>query len=243
MRAPAVWLQAVVVVQDWMMKFIRSVSDWVVREPVLAYGLAFANLLGFFIGTVFWYGDFFRAFQPPLWTYPFIPDCPLAAGIFAVALIQLHRAKSNNLLNQLAAIFNIKYGTWTMSFWLLYWARTGDYDFVSVLMFVTHLGLTIQGLLLMQYLHKPSLRDTLIVLAWFVTSDIVDYAPIAPGRDGYGWYPPLPLGIELVPAMLAHAVSMTWLLNGILLIRVMMRRIKGAPALRSEARLVNDGME
>jgi len=206
------------------MKFIRIVSDWVVHTPLLAYGLALANLLGFFIGTVFWYGDFFSTFKPPLWAYPFIPDCPLAAGVFAVALILLHRGKSNNLINQLAAVFNIKYGAWTMTFWLLYWSRTGDYNFVSLLMFVTHLGLTIEGLLILQYLHKPSLRDTLITLLWFVASDIVDYAPIAPGRDGYGWYPPLPLGIELVPIMLVHAVSMTWLLNGLMLVRVFIKR-------------------
>ena len=80
------------------------------------------------------------------------------------------------------------------------------------------------------YLHKPSLRDTLIVLAWFVASDFVDYAPIAPGRDGYGWYPPLPLGDELVPPMMAHAIVMTWLLNGILLVRVIVSKVKARRA-------------
>ena len=208
------------------MKVIRSLSDWVVREPLLAYGLALGNFIGFFIGTVFWYGDFFASANPPLWAYPFIPDCPLAAGVFGVALVMLHRGKSNNLINQLAAVFNIKYGTWTMTFWLLYWSRTGDYNPVSLLMFTTHLGLTIEGLLILQYLHKPSLRDTLIVLAWFVASDIVDYAPIAPGRDGYGWYPPLPLGDELVPPMMAHAIVMTWLLNGVLLARTIISKVK-----------------
>jgi uncharacterized membrane protein YpjA len=202
------------------------VSDWVVREPVLAYGLALANFIGFLVGTVFWYGDFFITAAPPLWAYPFIPDCPLAAGVFALALVQLHRGRSNNLLNQFAAVFNIKYGTWTMTFWALYWALTGDYNFISLLMFGTHLGLTIQGLLILQYLHKPSLRDTLIVFAWFVASDIVDYAPIAPGRAGYGWYPPLPLGTLLVPVMMAQAVFMTWLLNGILLARVFVQRAR-----------------
>ncbi len=206
------------------MKWIRSLSDWVVREPLLAYGLAFANFAGFVIGTVFWYGDFFITYKPPLWSYPFIPDCPLAAGVFGVALIMLHRQRSNNLMNQLAAVFNIKYGSWTMSFWLLYWARTADYNPVSILMFVTHLGLTIQGLLILQYLHKPSLRDSLLVLMWFAASDIVDYAPIAPGRDGYGWYPPLPLGDQLVPAMMAHAIGMTWLLNAILVVRALIAR-------------------
>ena len=207
------------------MKFIRLISNQVIHEPFLAYSLVIANTLGFFIGTVFWYGQFFVEFNPPLWAYPFIPDCPLAAGVFAVALFLLHRDKSNNLLNQFAAVFNIKYGTWTMSFWLLYWARTGDYDFVSVLMFVTHLGLTIQGLLILQYLHKPSLRDSLIVLIWFVTSDLVDYMPIAASRDGYGWYPPLPLGIMLVPLMRTHAIVMTWLLDGLMLLRVLINKV------------------
>lgn len=208
------------------MKLIRSLSDWVIREPLLAYGLAIANFAGFVIGTVFWYGDFFNTYRPPLWTYPFIPDCPLAAGIFGAAIIVLHRNKSNNLLNQLAAVFNIKYGAWTMTFWLLYWSRTGDYDPVSLLMFFTHLGLTMQGLLILQYLHKPSLRDSLVVLGWFALSDVVDYAPIAPSRDGYGWYPPLPLGDQLVPAMMAHAIGMTWLLNGILVVRAVLGRIR-----------------
>ena len=216
-------------------KVIRSLSDWVVRESWLAYGLASANFLGFFVGTVFWYGDFFAQANPPLWAYPFIPDCPLAAGMFGVALVLLHRGKSNNLVNQLAAVFSIKYGTWTMTFWLLYWARTGDYNFVSLLMFATHLGLTIEGLLILQYLHKPNLRDTLIAFAWFIASDFVDYAPIAPGRDGYGWYPPLPLGDELVPPMMAHAIVMTWLLDSILLARALIYRLKET-RLRFEAR-------
>jgi uncharacterized membrane protein YpjA len=211
-------------------KVIRRWSDWAIQEPLLAYGLALGNFIGFFVGTIFWYGDFFTSANVPLWAYPFVPDCPLAAGVFGAALLLLHWGKSNNLLNQLAAVFNIKYGTWTMTFWLLYWSRTGDYNLVSLAMFTTHLGLTIQGLLILQYLHKPSLRDTLIVLAWFVASDIVDYAPIAPGRDGYGWYPPLPLGTELVPPMLAHAVVMTWLLNGILLARVLISRLKTSRA-------------
>lgn len=196
----------------------------VVHTPLLAYGLALANIAGFLIGTVFWYGEFFVSAAPPIWAYPFIPDCPLAAGVFAVALLLLHLKRSNNLINQLAAVFNIKYGTWTMTFWALYWLRTGDYNIVSLLMFATHLGLTVQGLLILQYLHKPSLRDSLLVFAWFIASIIVDYAPIAPARDGYGWYPPLPLGTLLVPAMQAHAIFMTLALNIGLLVRVVLSR-------------------
>jgi uncharacterized membrane protein YpjA len=208
-------------------KIIRRYSDLVVNTPLLAYGLIATNLVGFVIGTFFWYGDFFATARPPLWAYPFIPDCPLAAGVMAVAIYLIHRNQSNNLWSQFAAIFNIKYGTWTMTFWLLYWSRSGDYNLISLLMFTTHLGLTLQGLLIMQYLHKPNLRDTLIVFIWFFASDFVDYAPIAPGRSGYGWYPPLPLGTELVPAMQAHAIFMTTVLNGIMLVRGFSSKVVG----------------
>ena len=208
--------------------FIRSWTDAVVGAPLLAYGLAALNIAGFFVGTVFWYGDFIRASAPPLWAYPFIPDSPLSTLLFGVALILLHRRRPSDLLNRFAVAYNVKFGTWTMLFWSLYWARTGDLNPVSLLMFATHFGMAIEGLLLFQYLDRKSLRNTLVVLAWFVLHDVVDYAPLAPGRGGYGWYPPLPLGTALTPIMLAHAIAMTWALGGALSARSLLARRKAA---------------
>ncbi len=211
------------------MKIIRAWSDAFIANRSLVW-LAFAGcLFAFIIGTVGWYGGFFIEVNAPLWAYPFIPDCPLAAGLFGVALLLMHYNRGSNLLNQIAAVFCIKYGVWTMSFWALYWARTGDIEMSSLfsgpVMFVTHLGLFIMGLLLLQYV-KPSVRDSLITLGWFVASDLVDYLPIAAGRwGGYGYYPPLPAingdVTALVPAMLLNAVVMTWLVCGALLIRAL----------------------
>lgn len=216
---------------------IRTWSDVIVHAPLLTYSLAGLNIAGFFIGTIFWYGDFIRVSNPPLWAYPFIPDSPLSTLLFGIALILLHRRTPNDLLNRFAIVYNIKYGTWTMLFWSLYWARTGDLNPVSLLMFATHFGMAIEGLLLYQYLYRGNLRNTLIVFAWTILHDIVDYTPIAPGRDGYGWYPPLPLGTSLVPAMMAHAVVMTGLLNGSLFIQSLSRKhraIRTAPGQRDE---------
>jgi uncharacterized membrane protein YpjA len=191
-----------------------------------------ACAVAFIVGTVGWYGSFFAEVNAPLWSYPFIPDCPLAALMFGIALILMHLRRTSNLLNQLAAVFCIKYGVWTMSFWALYWARTGDFEISSLfsgpVMFVAHFGLTILGLLMLLYV-KPNVRDSLITFAWFIISDFVDYAPIAAGRlGGYGYYPPLPWvngdPTALTPAMLLNAVAMTWLVNGLLLIRALVHR-------------------
>jgi uncharacterized membrane protein YpjA len=218
------------------MKLIRSLSDWVIRTPSAAWLAFIACAFAFVIGTIGWYGSFFGEVNAPLWAYPFIPDCPLAALVFGIALILMHVGRTSNLINQAAAVFCIKYGVWTMSFWALYWARTGDVElsgiFSGPVMFATHFGLTIMGLLLLQYV-QPSIRDSLLVLAWFVISDLVDYAPIAAGRlGGYGYYPPLPWvngnPVALVPAMMWNAIVMTCLLNGLLLIRALARRSKEA---------------
>ncbi len=210
-----------------MLSFIRALSDWGIRSPAVAWGAFLACAFAFVFGTAGWYGRFFGEVHAPLWAYPFIPDCPLAALLFGAAVLLMHLGRRSNLLNQLAAVFCVKYGVWTMTFWALYWAITGDVELSSLfsgpVMFVTHFGLTIMGLLLLQYV-QPSVRDSALVLAWFVLSDLVDYAPIAAGRlGGYGYYPPLPWingdPTALVPAMMINAVVMTWLVGGGLLLR------------------------
>ncbi len=214
------------------MRWIRAWSDQAIETPALAWSAFGACVFAFVFGTAGWYGSFFGEVNAPLWAYPFIPDCPLAALMFGVALLLMHVKRTSNSINQLAAVFCIKYGVWTMSFWALYWARTGNVELSGVfsgpVMFATHLGLTIMGLLLLQYV-QPSVRSTMLTFGWFVLSDIVDYAPIAAGRlGGYGYYPPLPWingdPAALVPAMMWNAIAMTWLLNGALLIWALARR-------------------
>ncbi|HEY3341239.1 MAG TPA: DUF1405 domain-containing protein [Anaerolineae bacterium] len=194
---------------------IRAWTDTLIANTLLVYGLAGLNIAGFVAGTLFWYGDFIRASNPPLWAYPFIPDSPLST-----------------LLNRFAIAYNIKFGAWTMLFWSLYWARTGDMNPLSVLMFTTHFGMAAEGVLLFQYLDGKGMRNTFTVMAWFALHDIVDYAPIAPGREGYGWYPPLPMGTALTPIMMAFAIVMTCALSGSLILQSQLSRRKAVEAWR-----------
>lgn len=215
-----------------MISLFRLWSCRVIASRTLVWLIFAACLFAFVFGTAGWYGDFFAAVRAPIWSLPFIPDCPLAAGLFGLAVVLMHYRQPSNLLNQLTAVACIKYGTWTMMFWALYWARTGNVELTSLfsgpVMFVTHLGLTVMGALLLLFV-RPSLRDSTVTAVWFILSDLVDYAPIVPDRiGGYGYYPPLPSingdPAALVPPMLAQAVLMTLLLCGGLLLRAITAR-------------------
>lgn len=217
-----------------MLAKLKRLTDGFLDTPWLLWPAVVACLAACVVGTTGWYGDFFIEARVPVWAYPFVPDCPLAAGIFGLAIALRHLKRPSRLIDQWAAVFCVKYGTWTMTFWALYWVGGGPIEMTSLfsgpVMFLTHLGLTIMGLLLITlYIGRPRPLEALVVLIWFAASDFVDYAPIAPQRyGGYGYYPPLPPVrgdyFALVPAMQLHALIMTWLLAGGQLIRAWIGR-------------------
>lgn len=96
------------------------------------------------------------------------------------------------------AFGQIKYGIWTITAWLLYWRSTAallgapHFSFDSISMTVAHIGLAVQGLLLLAY-FRPTRRATLAALLWFGASDFVDY--------GLGFFPAIPrqlISLEIV---------------------------------------------
>lgn len=111
----------------------------------------------------------------------------------------------------LVAFGQIKYGIWTITAWSLFWHNTAStlgtptVSGESVLMTVTHVGLTVQGLLLLTY-FRPDLTAVVVSAAWFVASDVVDY--------GLGYHPAIPEEIIPLPAMQWSTISVTIALIG-----------------------------
>lgn len=118
-----------------------------------------------------------------------------------------HRAP--NWLLAIAAFGNIKYGVWTVSAWIVYWRTTSmvtgapHFSPDSIAMTTTHLGMIVQGLLLLTY-FKPTRIAALVSLLWFALSDFVDY--------GLGYFPPINQYISL-PFMQWSTIAMTILLT------------------------------
>ena len=186
---------------------LRELSKRVMlRYDWLFWTFIVVNVIGFVWGTIGWYGE--QLPQTPLILWIFVPDCPLVSLQFAIGLWGIRQGKRWTVFNLWTGLGSIKYGVWTCLIWLVYWAQTGNFFFLSVFMFVTHIGLIAQGVVLLLLTKEWSVREVLPALAYYVLADFVDY--------GLGHHPTY---ISSVPAALVqwHTVAMTWLLAGGLL--------------------------
>lgn len=164
-----------------MIRLIRATLDFILGNPLVFWAAMTANLLGAVVGTVWWYGP--MLLQSPLWAYPFIPDCPLAAFVATVAFFGLRAGKRWTFFNALVAFGCIKYGLWTQAFWLKHWSAGGLIEPISIGLFITHIGLFCEGVLLLTTIAPLGLAGRLGVTGWYLLSILVDY--------GLGYYPPL----------------------------------------------------
>lgn len=187
-----------------MFGLLRWTLALINRYPLLFWACMAANLIGVVVGGWFWYGPLLVA--APLWAVPFIPDCPLAALLATIALLGLRYGRSWGWFHALAAFSCIKYGLWTMAFWLRHWSGGGQIEVIGVTMFITHIGLFCEGLLLLPHIAPLAFWKRLAVIGVFVLSVYVDYGLVgyAVRTFGFPFYPPL---TEQVPMLFAFQVA------------------------------------
>lgn len=256
----------------WIWDRVAWLHALVAFPPLLTLLLAI-DVFAYFAGLLFWYGAVLAnpLNSPPLWVWPFIPDCPLAGLLGGLGLLMMtaHRFwsaeaqartqrallivgafssmiwlstyiqgvpvfwtqlgptialwswslliagalfhRSPAWLLGLFAFGQIKYGIWTVTAWVVYWRNTAlmlgtpDFNFISILMTVSHIALFGQGVFLLSY-FKVTPRAALMSLLWYALSDYMDY--------GLGWYPSLPLAFIPLPIMQWHTIIVTFLLSG-----------------------------
>jgi len=136
--------------------------------------------------------------RSPWWSWVFIPDCPLAALLGAIVLL-LHRSRrAPQWLIALTAFACIKYGTWTILFWIRQWSGACAAYPVELLLFITHIGLLAEGLLFSRMIAPAQPRTGGLVSLFFVASVIVDY--------GLGYHPPLVSHVSRAVAFAAGAL-------------------------------------
>lgn len=183
--------------------------DLVLYRPIAIF-IIICNLIGSIWGFIFWYGQ--TLLQTPWYMWVFVPDCPLYALLFVIPLALILLGRSRPWINALVAVGLIKYGIWTVFYWVVYWSRTADFNFMSIAMTVTHTGMILEGLFLLSFLQMDW-PTVLGVGGWFLLNDWVDY--------GWGYHPSIPWQVPLA-WMQWHTVAVTMVF--ILLYAVMASR-------------------
>lgn len=65
---------------------MRSLHSFVARPAILSL-LITINIAAYFGGLLYWYGGYIAEISPPIWTWAFIPDCPLFGLLGGLALL------------------------------------------------------------------------------------------------------------------------------------------------------------
>jgi uncharacterized membrane protein YpjA len=117
--------------------------------------------------SIFYYLPQLEITNPLLWV--FVIDCPLYSVLFGIIIYQTSKNKFNPMLGLVSIIGNIKFGMWTILALTLPGLLT-----MYPLFVVGHLLLIFETILLYK-LFKFRIKHMLIVLAWFLLNDILDY--------------------------------------------------------------------
>lgn len=214
-----------------MERLLRWTLDTILRVPLLFWACIIANLLGAVIGGWFWYGPLLVA--APFWAIPFIPDCPLAALVGSIALLGLRAGRRWSFFYALVAFGCMKYGAWTIAFWLRHWSAGGEIEPVAVMLFITHIGLFIEGLLFVPRIGLLALPLRLAVIGWYLLSIAIDYglSSYAIANYGFPFHPPLTPFVPVDFVFWVATILTTLLGLGLLLFP----RTEGAAATRTAA--------
>lgn len=208
-----------------MLRLIDWVLELILKNPLIFWTCMALNAVGVVWGGWVWYGPQLAA--SPLWAWPFIPDCPQAALLATVAFFGLRSGRRWGWFNAFAAFACIKYGLWTVAFWLRHWSEAGlvpGYWPMEAMLFVAHLGLTCEGLLLATRIGPIGLPARLAVTGWYALSIVVDYlVPHVPP-----FHPPATWAVP-VSFMLWVAVALTAALGAALLLLPARIPLRGVP--------------
>lgn len=167
------------------MRHIRPFIDWIYAfitgHPFIFWTCMALNLFGVVWGGIVWYGPMLVS-SPP-WAWIFIPDCPAAALYATIAFILIRYGRAVPWFTAFAAFACIKYGLWTLAFWSRHWLGAGVIEPLELMLFVSHIGLTCEGILLATRIGPLGMGARAAVAAFFSLSIFVDY--------GLGFHPPL----------------------------------------------------
>jgi uncharacterized membrane protein YpjA len=126
-------------------------------------------------GTIYgyyWYK--WQLVETPAIFLPFVPDSPTASLFFVFVLVAFLMGKNWPLLEALAIVTLVKYGTWAVVMNFLVYIQTGVLGLSGWLLIFSHSGMAIQGLLYVPF-YRFKLWHLLVTAVWTLHNDVIDY--------------------------------------------------------------------
>lgn len=147
--------------------------------------LFIGNLLGTIYGYI-WYIPQLQITAPKYWM--FVPDSPTALLFFLFALgsILLHRHWP--LMEALALVTLIKYGTWAVGMNVFLMFHDGNFYWTSLMLAGTHAFMAVEAVIFIPY-FRFRFWHFAVAAIWVLHNDVIDYVfgqmPIYMGLEHY----------------------------------------------------------
>jgi len=177
-----------------LLELVRAILNrrWLLWLAVLV------NLAGFAYGIYYYW---WQLAATPWYLLPFVPDCPLYAGMAALCLVIYAAGRRPAWLFFLTSVGLVKYGIWTVTVIVL-----GSYAFLAGPMATTYLGLAathvllaLEVLLFLPLVRRVGLREVALALGVMFLWDYSDYF--------WGTHPGMPP--EMVPFISVFTFALT----------------------------------
>jgi len=172
--------------------------------------LVIINALGSAYGF-YWYHE--QLAVTPFYLWPFVADSPMASTLFTLALLVRGAGALKRFFQVVAFTAAIKYGIWAIVVITQYWVNYGLFEPTEVMLWFSHLGMAVEGVVFLKTLHFGRVAAGATLL-WMLLNDMLDYCA--------GLHPYL-FASGQEPLALATALVLTVLIAGGL---VLLQRFK-----------------
>lgn len=141
------------------------------RNKIISWILIIGNLLGALYGFIFWYGQ--QLLNSPFYLWIFIPASPLFVFLFLTCFILLIFRIRNDFLFFLTATGLVKFGIWTVIFWVTYSLQKPFSLGMILFLVITHLIMVFESIILFGYinLNKRGLFYLFLTYSYFLGYD------------------------------------------------------------------------